>query len=133
MTSSTSTVRTQDGIDVSVAGYQDGPTEAETAVLVCPGFFKSKETRTFKRLALALLAPHRDVICMDFRGHGQSGGSYTFSANEGADLSAVLEWLKPHYRRIGVIGFSLGGAVALNTVGRHRDCVRSVVAVSSEH
>ncbi len=124
-------VETRDGITVSVDRYRGGPHESETAVVICPGFFKSKETRTFKRIAIALVSERRDVICMDFRGHGRSGGRYTFTAREGADLAAVLDWIRPRYRRVGVVGFSLGGAVAINTVGRYRDLVASLVAVSA--
>jgi pimeloyl-ACP methyl ester carboxylesterase len=97
---------------------------------MCPGFFKSKETATFRRLGEAL-ARDRDVITMDFRGHGRSGGWYTFSAREGADLEAVLAWTETRYPVIGILGFSLGGAIAINTVSRRPGRVRSLIAVSA--
>jgi pimeloyl-ACP methyl ester carboxylesterase len=68
---------------------------------------------------------------MDFRGHGRSSGLYTFSAQEGADLDAVLDWARARYARIGVLGFSLGAAIAINTLSRNRDRIRSLIVVSA--
>ena len=124
----TSTVSTTDSIKVSVDLYRQG--ERQTVVIICPGFFQSKDTPTFKRLAQTLTNQH-DVLCMDFRGHGRSTGLYTFSALEGADLEAVLRWAWEHYQHVGILGFSLGAAIAINTVTRHLDQVHSLIAVSA--
>lgn len=102
----------------------------ETAIVVCHGFFKSKETSVFRRLSDRLASAH-DVVTMDFRGHGRSSGWYTFSVREGADLEAVLRWARPRYRHLGLIGFSLGAAIAINTVARHPESIRSLIAVSA--
>jgi len=121
-------VITTDRVTISVALYR---TRVHDAVLVvCPGFFQSKETPTFQRMSQEL-ANGRDVLVMDFRGHGRSSGLYTFSTREGADLEAVLDWAKARYQRLGVIGFSLGAAIALNALSRDNDKVRSLVAVSA--
>jgi pimeloyl-ACP methyl ester carboxylesterase len=125
----TETLQAADGVTISVHHYHHGASR-ETLVIICPGFFQSKETPTFRRLSEAL-AQTRDVACMDFRGHGRSGGLYTFSATEGEDLDAVLRWAAPRYARIGVLGFSLGGAVALTTASRRPEAVQSLVAVSA--
>jgi pimeloyl-ACP methyl ester carboxylesterase len=121
-------VLTSDGVRISFSLLRSP--EEETALVVCPGFFKSKETATFRRLSEAL-AEERDVVTMDFRGHGRSGGRYTFSAREGSDLEAVLAWMEPRYRAIGVLGFSLGAAIAINTVSRRPGNVRCLIAVSA--
>ena len=68
---------------------------------------------------------------MDFRGHGRSSGLYTFLAREGTDLEAVLSWAHERYARLGILGFSLGAAIAINTVTRHLDHVQSLIAVSA--
>ena len=121
-------VTTSDGERISfVHRHESG---REVAVVLCHGFFKSKDTSTFRRLS-DTLARGYDVVTMDFRGHGRSSGRYTFSAREGADLEAVLAWMRPRYRSIGVLGFSLGAAVAINTVSHHQDGVRSLIAVSA--
>ena len=124
---STHTVTASDGVSISLDRYGDG---AGAVVVVCHGFFNNKQTPAYRLLGEAL-AKGRDVICMDFRGHGRSDGFYTFSAREGADLHAVLQWAAERYQRIGVIGFSLGGAIAINTAGQNHVPIHSLVAVSA--
>ncbi len=121
-------VVTNDRIRIVLDVYQH--VGQQQAVVICPGFFQSKETATFQRLSRAL-AQDRDVLAMDFRGHGRSGGLYTFSAREGADLEAVLQWARPRYAAIDVLAFSLGAAIAINTLSRDRAQIRSLVAVSA--
>lgn len=128
MKRSTFKVSNVDGIQVCFDLYQDQGRDA--IVIICPGFFQSKETLTFQRLASAL-SGYCNVVCMDFRGHGRSGGLYTFSARESADLERVLNWTASRYKRIGILGFSLGAAIAITTLRRCRYPIQSLVAVSA--
>ena len=80
-------LRSADGTVVAVDRYRQG--RRDTAVVICHGFFQSKATPTFQRLASAL-AQSYDVLCLDFRGHGGSSGVFTFSAREDAELQAVV-------------------------------------------
>jgi len=129
MTSSTiATVTTTDGITVSLDRYGEG--KRDTVLIICPGFFQSKETATFQHMAHALAAT-TDVITMDFRGHGRSGGLFTFSACEGKDLLAVMDLARSTYPRMVILGFSLGGAAAINTVSGNRQGVQGLIAVSA--
>lgn len=121
-------VMSADGVPVSVDFYRSG--ERRAALVVCPGFFKSKETGVFQRLSRAL-AEEWDVAAMDFRGHGRSGGWYTFSARESADLEAVLGRLQDRYDRIGLLGFSMGGAIAIHAAGRAPQKIRAIATISS--
>ena len=122
------TLHASDGVRVSLDHYAGRV--SDRAVIICPGFFQSKDTPTFQRMAQAL-AGRWDVLAMDFRGHGRSGGSYTFSAQEGRDLEAVLAWARPRYAHLGVLGFSMGGAITINTVSRDAGQVRSLCLVSA--
>ena len=121
-------VTTRDGVRIAFNHYAAPGRDA--AVVVGHGFFSCKDGRSHRRLAEALAAS-ADVVSMDFRGHGRSGGWYTFSAREGADLDAVLDWAAARYARLALIGFSLGGAVALTSAARHRARLRGVAAVSA--
>ena len=116
-----------DGVRISFELYRE--LGGDALLIICPGFFQSKETPTFRRLA-AILSSDCDVACMDFRGHGRSSGGFTFSAREPADLNAVLDWAQQRYARIGLLGFSLGAATAINTAS-HRPGIRSLIAVSA--
>lgn len=125
----TETLTTADGVRVSLGVYGDDV--VETAVIICPGFFQSKETAAFRQVSQALAGDDQDVLCMDFRGHGASSGLFTFSAREEAELETVLAWARARYRRIVVMGFSLGGAIAINTLSRRRNGVAGLIAVSA--
>ena len=63
---------------------------------------------------------HRDgfqVVLIDFRGTGRSPGqTVTMGHNESEDARAALEWISHELpdAPIGVLGYSMGGAVALN-------------------
>ena len=121
-------VSTTDGVRISFDLYHEAG--RKVVIVICPGFFQSKETLTFQRLA-STLSSGCDVLAMDFRGHGRSKGLYTFSAKEGEDLKAVLRWTRERYARIGIIGFSLGGAIAINALSSHPEQVVSLIAVSA--
>jgi len=56
------------------------------------------------------------VLMFDFRGHGRSAGRYvSMGYFERRDLLAAEKFLMERgYERIGVLGFSMGGAVALS-------------------
>jgi len=121
-------VRSADGLRVSYDVYRSG--ERASAIVICPGFFKSKETVVFQRLSRALAVDY-DVVAMDFRGHGRSQGGYTFSAREAADLHAVLSWMRGRYERIGLLGFSMGGAIAIDAASRMPYRIAGIAAVSA--
>jgi pimeloyl-ACP methyl ester carboxylesterase len=85
-------------------------------LLILPGFWR---TRTGDRLrALAeRLARVSSVALVDLRGHGDSTGTYTFGTDEPGDVRAVIEHLAARgYTRIGVLGFSMGGPIAMDAV-----------------
>ena len=125
----TDTVLTSDGVMIAIDLY-GGEGHRQDLIVICPGFFQSKDTPTFQRMAQAL-ARRWDVLAMDFRGHGRSSGLYTFSAHEGRDLDAVLAWARARYAHLGVLGFSMGGAITINTVSRDAQQVRSLCLVSA--
>jgi pimeloyl-ACP methyl ester carboxylesterase len=93
------------------------------------GFYNNKDVYLFRKLILHF-SEHFDVIGFVFRGHGKSTGLFRWTAQEEKDLECVVEYAKEHnYKRIGVIGFSLGAAIALIAASRTRD-INSVIAVS---
>ncbi|MBF0217261.1 MAG: alpha/beta fold hydrolase, partial [Candidatus Omnitrophica bacterium] len=88
------------------------------------------DTGIFKKMADAFSKEY-DVIVFDFRGHGKSGDVFTWTALEHKDLAAITAYAKENnYTKIGVIGFSLGAAIALIEASRQRT-IDSVIAVSS--
>ena len=119
-------VISQEKIKIAVNHYNS---QRKYAVIICPGFFMSKDTKPFKEMSEDLFK-HFDVITMDFRGHGKSSGSFTFSAREPDDLRTVINYAKGLYDKIGVLGFSLGAATAIIDIAHNKD-VHSLIAVSA--
>jgi pimeloyl-ACP methyl ester carboxylesterase len=80
---------------------------------------------------LPMLAEGRKVIGVDLQAHGRTADidrplSYEQMAE---DVAALIGHLG--FERADVMGYSLGGGVALQTAIRHPDAVRKLVAVST--
>jgi len=88
----------------------------DAVVIIAHGFFNSKGSVLLKELGKELSDGY-DVIIMDFRGHGESKGLFYWTTKEYLDLEAVLKFARERYKKIGVIGFSLGAGFS---VGIHR-------------
>lgn len=120
------TVVTRDNVQIAYERYQNG---SDAVVIICPGFYNSKKNKLMRKV-VELVSPPYDVMIFDFRGHGQSGGIFTWSAKEDMDLDAVVDRAKVYgYKRIGIIAFSLGAASAINDAARRSD-IDSMVLIS---
>lgn len=122
----TQTIKTSDGQDIVLDHYQHGH---DKVIIIAHGFFNSKDALLLKALGLAL-DDRYDIIIMDFRGHGKSGGLFYWTSKEYLDLQTVLDYAQKSYQRIGVIGFSLGAATSLIAASRG-DLITSLIAVSA--
>lgn len=120
-------LKTDDNIKIAINHYKG---QHDRVIIICPGWFMTKDSKSFLQLAKDL-NNNFDVIAMDFRGHGKSSGLYTFTAKEEHDLNAVINYSKNQckYKHIYLLGFSLGGALALITSSKHSD-INKVIAVS---
>jgi pimeloyl-ACP methyl ester carboxylesterase len=80
---------------------------------------------------LELLAAGRQVIAVDLQSHGRSPAAHRPMRFEsmGDDVAALVEGLD--LGRVAVMGFSLGGAVALRTAIQHPEIVERLVLVST--
>ncbi|NDJ53646.1 MAG: alpha/beta fold hydrolase [Chloroflexi bacterium] len=89
-----------------------------SVVIFCPGLFGNlygdvADVPMFVDVGL-------DVLQFDWRGHGISdGGRVTFGLQEIDDLLGAIDFLQARgVQRIGLMGFSMGGTVALNTAAQ---------------
>lgn len=118
---------TQDKVAIA---YEHDLRGFDRLIVVCPGFFNSMRNR-WMRAVLNILGQEYDTFIFDFRGHGQSKGKFLWTAREHLDLQAVLEHVKQFkYSKIGILGFSLGAAVAINTLSR-MDGVAAMALIST--
>jgi pimeloyl-ACP methyl ester carboxylesterase len=77
------------------------------------------------------LAKTRKVIAVEMQGHGRTADieREISSANHADDVAALLDHLK--IPAADLIGYSMGGGVAMQCAIRHPDKVRKVVVISS--
>jgi len=101
----------------------------EKVVIIAHGLFNSKEALLLLQLKDSLIDSY-DIIMFDFRGHGKSSGFFSFTSKEDKDLEVILEYAKNGYESIGLIAFSLGAAISINTLVKV-DTVKSFVCVSA--
>jgi pimeloyl-ACP methyl ester carboxylesterase len=114
----------------------DGPAPT---VLMLHGFGSHKDEvgDMYKRLAAELVERGVASLRIDFRGWGESAGEMVDSTVGGMveDAAAAYEYLSGldsvDPQRIGVIGFSLGGGIAVFSAGEHPDWYQSLVLWST--
>ncbi len=82
---------------------------------------------------LPLLARDRRVIAVDLQGHGRTADIDRPLRLElmAEDIAALITHL--HLERADIMGYSMGGAVALRTAIQHPEVVRKLVIVSTPH
>ena len=70
-----------------------------------------------------------NVLMFDFRGHGRSDGQQvSMGALERLDLLGAVDYLRGRgIERVGVLGFSMGGVVAMSTAP-HSEAITAVVS-----
>jgi pimeloyl-ACP methyl ester carboxylesterase len=125
-------VRTSDGVSIAYTWWHRPSKEI---LLLAPGFWRVRGAKENLYLATHFVRRGYDVASIDFRGHGESSGAYTFGPSETHDFRAVVGDLvgegKP-YSRFSVLGFSLGGSIAAEAVARHpRPPCRALALISS--
>jgi pimeloyl-ACP methyl ester carboxylesterase len=126
VTIKTFTLPTADGLQVPVDHYLYGNRKV---VIIAHGFWNSKAAPLLKELA-GELKDFYDILIMDFRGHGKSRGLFYWTTKEYLDLLAVMHFACDRYEKVGVIGFSLGGATSLIAAAKEEG-MNSLICVSA--
>jgi uncharacterized protein len=100
-----------DGVQLAAWWFQ--APAASASVIVCHGHGANKDSSLW---LAAELFPRFNVLLLDVRGHGQSGGERTsVGFLERLDILAAVRWLDDQAGAapIGVLGISMGGATAI--------------------
>ena len=80
---------------------------------------------------IAQLSKSRQVIAVEMQGHGRTADinrDFSFE-NLADDIAALLDYLK--IKQADVLGYSMGGGVAMQLAIRHPEKVRKVVSISA--
>lgn len=119
-------LNTKDKITIAINLHE---TNHDEVIIIAPGWCMTKSSRAFSEIAKSF-SQNFDVISMDFRGHGKSGGFFTFSAKELIDIDSVVKFAKEKgYKKIHLMGYSLGGGLVLNYAAQN-PTIEKVIAVS---
>jgi uncharacterized protein len=120
---------TEDGVRLAGRLWEVG--DRAVGCVVGHGFTGSSASRYVQAICGDLARSGLGVLAVDFRGHGASGGFSTAGADEVFDLTAAVGQLRAlGYARVAVLGWSMGGSVALRYAGLGGDA-DAVVSVSS--
>lgn len=121
-------LETSDNTKIAVNHYK---TIHDEVVIMVHGWFMTKDSKLFCDMA-EIFSQHFDVLSMDCRGHGKSSGFYTFTTKETEDLKTVVNYAKEIYKKIYLIGFSLGGGLVI-IHGALQKNVDKIIAVSAHY
>lgn len=103
-------------------------------IVVCQGFGGTKAVLV-PALAGGVAARGYVVVVFDYRGFGESEGrrGRLHPMEQVADARAALTWASQHHRvdaaRLGLVGVSFGGGIAVETASRDRRVRATVAAV----
>jgi fermentation-respiration switch protein FrsA (DUF1100 family) len=125
-----------DGIRISGWFLRASPAIPETpgpVIVLCHGIWTGR--RECLPLALRFQAAGYNVLTFDFRAHGLSDGRFTsVGHHETNDVLGAIEYVKRRpdvdNQRIGVVGFSMGAAAAIQAAARGDD-IAALVADSA--
>lgn len=131
-------LRTSDGVaidavyDPGAVVYDTSRTPADHPVFVVAHGFTGAVDRPHVRRVARAFARYGAVVTFSFRGHGASGGRSTVGDREVLDLAAAVGWARElGHARVGTVGFSMGGSVALRHAALYPRQTDAVVSVSA--
>src|SRR5512141_3235883 len=129
------TARSVTSADGTVIRYDFYPAISATSslALVIPGFWRDRRYPTMLRLGAYLNDLGYAAAIMDPRGHGESEGTFGFNLSEHEDTFAVATdaLARGHFASMVLVGFSVGGAIAISTAARHDLPLAGLLLISS--
>jgi pimeloyl-ACP methyl ester carboxylesterase len=109
-------LKTRDGIDIHATLRGAG----DVTVVVAHGFSGGHRHGSHSRL-LGWFEQNFQVIAIDQRGHGKSGGTSTLSHLEALDVDAAVSWARElGAHKVVTVGFSMGSASVLRQAALSR-------------
>ncbi|MFH1562802.1 MAG: alpha/beta fold hydrolase [Nitrospirota bacterium] len=120
-------IKVQSSDEIEIA-FNELNTGKDKVIIICHGIMQSKDSQIFTKIAREF-EENYDIINMDLRGHGRSGGGCTLTSMEVQDLKAVVDYAHKRHKKVGVLGFSLGAATAILESAEYKN-IDSLILVS---
>jgi pimeloyl-ACP methyl ester carboxylesterase len=92
--------------------YKNENDAARPVIVVVHGLLVDRTLPELEDLC-ARLATIFDVVAIDLRGHGRAPGLFTWGREEKGDLADLVSFLSRLHPRVGILGFSIGGYIAI--------------------
>jgi len=118
-------IKAEDGVEIA---FNEIFTWKEKVIILCHGIKHYKDAPVFTKISREFEKDY-DIINMDLRGHGRSGGRCTLTSLEVKDLKAVVNYARKKHTKLGIIGFSLGAATAILEAANYKN-INSLIVVS---
>jgi len=111
---------------IKLCGILSNPTaeKEKPVVILCHGFFRSKDGKTFVGLERILNEKGISTLRFDFFGHGESEGKFEEVTTSEAvdDILGAIKFLKESgYGKIGLMGSSFGGMASIIAASKVND------------
>lgn len=119
-------VQTSDNVSIAYDVYKNSQ---DNVIILAHGWFMTKNSNAFTKMAEDF-SKYYDVIVLDFRGHGESSGKYTFGSKEVEDIKPIINYAKRNYKKIYLIGFSLGSLISIDYCSKNNN-VDKLILVSA--
>ena len=121
-----------DGTEIG-ATYLPAPDGAPgDPVLVVGHGFTGFRTKDDNARVMSALNGRLAVVAIDYRGHGESGGTSTLGLREVLDLDAAIAWARSlGHQRVVSIGFSMGSTVAVRQAALTRTTDRGAAGLTT--
>ena len=119
-------VQTSDNVSIAYDVYKNSH---DNVIILAHGWFMTKNSNAFIKMAEDF-SKYYDVIVLDFRGHGESSGKYTFGSKEVEDIKPIINYATRNYKKIYLIGFSLGSLISVDYCSKNNN-VDKLILVSA--
>ncbi len=88
-----------------------------------PGFWRDRSYHSMRLFCSRIADAGWDTAILDVRGHGSSGGIYTFNLLEHHDVSAVARdaLTRAGASSVTLVGFSMGGGISVAAAAERSD------------
>lgn len=108
--------------DTKIDVWDINPYKSNRYIVFCEGISGEKSNILLQKTYLKFIKAGWGIIAFDYRGRGKSKGDFT-QKSAITDLKTIYDYLKSkdiHSTDIGIIGHSMGSAVAANFCAKHK-------------